>query len=101
MAYVNIVTCGIFNLEARGHLELWKQAATVKVSIVSDCFLTFSLSPFAMARESSRLETLFDKQTSSSRGYVTEAYKIEEIVREWELQTKKRPKKTRKDVYSL
>ena len=41
-----------------------------------------------MARESSRLETLFDKQTSSSRGYVTEAYKIEEIVREWELQTK-------------
>ena len=53
-----------------------------------EVFLTFSLSPFAMARESSRLETLFDKQTSSSRGYVTEAYKIEEIVREWELQTK-------------
>ena len=53
-----------------------------------EVFLTFSLSPFAMARESSRLETLFDKQTSSSRGYVTEANKIEEIVREWELQTK-------------
>ena len=53
-----------------------------------EVFLTFSLSPFAMARESSRLETLFDKQTSSSRGYVTEAYKIEEIMREWELQTK-------------
>ena len=51
-------------------------------------FLTNSLSTFAMARESSRLETLFDKQTSSSRGYVTLAYKIEEIVREWELQTK-------------
>ena len=53
-----------------------------------EVFLTFSLSPFAMTRESSRLETLFDKQTSSSRGYVTEANKIEEIVREWELQTK-------------
>ena len=53
-----------------------------------EVFLIFSLSPFAMARESSRLETLFDKQTSSSRGYVTEAYEIEEIVREWELQTK-------------
>ena len=54
-----------------------------------------------MARESSRLETLFDKQTSSSRGYVTEAYKIEEIVREWELQTKKKTEKDRKDVYTL
>ena len=53
-----------------------------------EVFLTFSLSPFAMARESSRLETLFDKQTSSSQGYVTKAYEIEEIVREWELQMK-------------
>ena len=67
-----------------------------------EVFLTFLLSPFAMARESSRLETLFDKQTSSSRGYVTEAYKIEEIVREWELQTKKKTEKNpKRRLYSV
>ena len=67
-----------------------------------EVFLTFSLSPFAMARESSRLETLFDKQTSSSRGSVTEAYKIEEIVQEWELQTKKKTEKNpKRRLYSV
>ena len=66
-----------------------------------EIFLIFSLSPFAMARESSRLETLFDKQTSSSRGYVTEAYEIEEIVREWVLQTKKKTEKNPEKTFIL
>ena len=60
-----------------------------------EVFLTFSLSPFAMARESSRLETLFDKHPPVE-DMSPKHIKSKKSCENGSYKRKKRPKKTEK-----